>query len=147
MLQTILCDRRIGADIGQHGRHIRGDHARTFGNAIYRNRLSVKRDHGGRAFGKCIGRTNSFCCILPAITAQISDNPILHIQDKICLQHFTYYAGRGYEQTLRRDIQRAGKHVSIGGDSLIAAHTSKGICIASIGDNCTGTATLDAGTR
>ena len=96
----------IGGEEAEHGRHVRLDHAGTFGNAGNRDFLAVDLNHARGRLGDRVGGHDSVRGSVPVVALEIGEDGRQASLDALDRQRFENDAGGKRQHLFRRNAEQ-----------------------------------------
>ncbi len=121
-MRLIGRERRVGDDEAEHGRHVRRDHARAFGDPGDVVVAVGRRDRHERLLGARVGRHDAARGGVPVVAERVGGG-LDTLRDLVHRQLRADHAGRHDDHLVRADAQRVCRqlrHLLGVGDALIA---------------------------
>ena len=131
---------RVGEDEGEHGRHVRGDHARSLGDAAYGDGSFADPRRGARALREGIGGPDRIRRRLPAIVGQHGREAGNRVRYALDVRAHADDAGRGDRDVARPAAKRGGRGPGGDGDAIGARRSGEGVGVAGVDDQRRGAA-------
>ena len=142
-MQRVGGDRRIGEDEGEHGRHVRCDHAGALGHPGDRYLDAADRRLGRRDLGKRVRGHDRLRGAKEAIGRGFAHQRLEHAGKLLGIERFTDDARRGDENLARAQARGRGGEVRGAFHRFGAGLAGEGVGIAGIDDERAGLAAAE----